>query len=68
MISCVASGFVDPTAPCLLVIASLSRKRELSFLRFLLHMLPQRASLFAIGRIDFLLFLTETEYTVSLVS
>ncbi|KAG0414204.1 hypothetical protein HPB47_008632 [Ixodes persulcatus] len=49
--------------PCLLVIASLSRKRELSFLRFLLHMLPQRASLFAIGRIDFLLFLTETEYT-----
>lgn len=49
--------------PCLLVIASLSRKRELSFLRFLLHVLPQRASLFAIGRIDFLLFLTETEYT-----
>ncbi|CAN8000610.1 unnamed protein product [Ixodes hexagonus] len=49
--------------PCLLVIASLSRKRELSFLRFLLHMLPQKASLFAIGRIDFLFFITDTEYT-----
>lgn len=32
-------------SPCLVVVASLSRKRELGFLRFLLHVLPQRASL-----------------------
>ncbi|XP_064485055.1 dimethyladenosine transferase 2, mitochondrial-like isoform X3 [Ornithodoros turicata] len=50
--------------PVVRVVGTLSRKKEVTFLRFLLHVLPQRASIFAVGRIDFLLFISGLEYTV----
>ncbi|XP_064485054.1 dimethyladenosine transferase 2, mitochondrial-like isoform X2 [Ornithodoros turicata] len=49
--------------PVVRVVGTLSRKKEVTFLRFLLHVLPQRASIFAVGRIDFLLFISGLEYT-----
>lgn len=48
--------------PVVRVVGTLSRKREVSFLRFLLHMMPQRSSIFTVGRVEFLLFVSGLEY------
>lgn len=48
-------------APEAVMVASLSRVREVGFLRYVLHQLPMGASLFALGRLAFLLFLSHTE-------
>ncbi|XP_075554399.1 mitochondrial transcription factor B2 isoform X2 [Dermacentor variabilis] len=48
-------------APEAVLVASLSRVREVGFLRYVLHQLPMGTSLFALGRLAFLLFLSHTE-------
>lgn len=47
--------------PEAVLVASLSRVREVGFLRYVLHQLPLGTSLFALGRLAFLLFLSHTE-------
>nr|XP_037274034.1 dimethyladenosine transferase 2, mitochondrial-like isoform X1 [Rhipicephalus microplus]XP_037274035.1 dimethyladenosine transferase 2, mitochondrial-like isoform X1 [Rhipicephalus microplus]XP_037274036.1 dimethyladenosine transferase 2, mitochondrial-like isoform X1 [Rhipicephalus microplus]XP_037274037.1 dimethyladenosine transferase 2, mitochondrial-like isoform X1 [Rhipicephalus microplus] len=48
-------------APEAVLVASLSRVREVGFLRYVLHQLPMGTSLFALGRLAFLLFLSHIE-------
>lgn len=52
--------WTDEGAEAVLV-ATLSRVREVSFLRYLLHQLPMGASYFGRGRLPLLLFLSQTE-------
>nr|XP_037274038.1 dimethyladenosine transferase 2, mitochondrial-like isoform X2 [Rhipicephalus microplus] len=52
-------------APEAVLVASLSRVREVGFLRYVLHQLPMGTSLFALGRLAFLLFLSHIEAAVS---
>ncbi|KAH7972803.1 hypothetical protein HPB52_017304 [Rhipicephalus sanguineus] len=56
-----ARNSVDDEAPEAVLVASLSRVREVGFLRYVLHQLPMGTSLFALGRLAFLLFLSHTE-------
>lgn len=52
--------------PEAVLVASLSRVREVGFLRYVLHQLPLGTSLFALGRLAFLLFLSHTEAALCL--
>ncbi|XP_077520891.1 mitochondrial transcription factor B2 isoform X9 [Amblyomma americanum] len=47
--------------PAAVLVASLSRSREVGFLRYLLHQLPMGTSLFMLGRLPLLVFMSHTE-------